>query len=81
MVERTRKFGDKTYIFTGSYRNFDMVDNGKDRLKYEAFKDNKLVEFRTIKRVSKSRSYQSSPMYDLYYRYHANVKKRGVQQW
>jgi len=68
MVERTRIFGGKEYIYKGTYPHPDIVDNAKDRLKFSAWANNRFVAFRTVKR---------NPMeYELFYRFHADIKKR-----
>jgi hypothetical protein len=68
MMQRIRKFNGKEYTYYGTFKHPDFADNAKDKLKYSAFTSNRLVAFRVIKR---------RPMeYELYYRYHADVKTR-----
>ena len=71
-TQKIRKIGGKEYALHGVFRASDMVDNAKDRIKYLAFTSNRLVAFRTIKKEVYHVTY-----YELYYRFHADVKKRG----
>jgi hypothetical protein len=70
-TQKIRKIGGKEYALHGVFAFPDIVDNAKDRLKYQAFTGNRLVSFRTIKKEVHHVTY-----YELYYRFHADVKKR-----
>lgn len=71
-IQKTRIFGGEQFVYHGDFYTKSAAESAKDKLKYEAFKNNRFVAFRLVKR--------SPSGYGLYYRTHSNANRARMSR-